>query len=218
MVGLGDLSNGSFSSEARGVSADGSVAVGIGSSTSGTEAFRWTEAGGMVGLGDLAGGSYASYGYGVSADGSVVVGYSSSTSGTEAFRWTEAGGMVGLGDLPGGGFYSYAYDVSADGSVVVGYSGLPSVSEAFIWDEDNGMQSLQSVLEGYGLDLSGWALRRAYGISDDGTVIVGWGTNPLGSQEAFLADLSQVPIPSGLWLLGSGLIALLGIRRRTSER
>ncbi|MCH7603269.1 MAG: hypothetical protein IIB54_10920, partial [Planctomycetes bacterium] len=55
--GLGDLPGGSISSGAWGVSADGSVVVGVSSSTSGQEAFRWTSGGGMVGLGDLAGGN-----------------------------------------------------------------------------------------------------------------------------------------------------------------
>ncbi len=36
-----------------GLSADGSVVVGVSNSASGTEAFRWTAGGGMVGLGDL---------------------------------------------------------------------------------------------------------------------------------------------------------------------
>jgi probable HAF family extracellular repeat protein len=73
--GLGDLSGGTFESAAYGVSADGSVVIGGADSTSGDEAFRWTQAGGMVGLGDLPGGAFGSRAYGVSADGSVVVGY-----------------------------------------------------------------------------------------------------------------------------------------------
>jgi probable HAF family extracellular repeat protein len=107
-MGLGDLPGGSFSSQALGVSADGSVVIGAGSSASGTEAFRWTSGGGMVGLGDLPGGPYFSLPYGVSADGSVVVGRGFSASGIEAFRWTSGGGMVGLGDFPGGSFSSEA--------------------------------------------------------------------------------------------------------------
>ena len=56
-TGLGDLTGGSFQSRAYGVSSDGSVVVGGSSSTSGTEAFRWTSSG-MVGLGDLPGGFF----------------------------------------------------------------------------------------------------------------------------------------------------------------
>jgi probable HAF family extracellular repeat protein len=53
--GLGDLPNGSFYSEAYAVSADGSTVVGIGTSESGYQAFRWTAAGGMAGLGGING-------------------------------------------------------------------------------------------------------------------------------------------------------------------
>jgi hypothetical protein len=43
--------------------------------------------------------------------------------------------------------------------------------------------------EEYGLDLSGWTLYSATGISDDGKVIVGNGFNPMGLAEAWIADL-----------------------------
>ena len=50
IVGLGDLPGGNFSSAAYGVSADGSTVVGFSTSGFGTEAFLWTQEGGMVGL------------------------------------------------------------------------------------------------------------------------------------------------------------------------
>ena len=80
------------------------VVVGVATTVTTVEAFRWTQAGGMVSLGDLPGGAVQSTARGVNADGSVVIGDGTSASGTEAFRWTQAGGMVGLGDLPGGSF------------------------------------------------------------------------------------------------------------------
>ncbi len=207
MVGLGDLSGGSFGSLAYGVSADGSIVVGMGTSASGYEAFRWKDpnCNGLVdpnenlenhpefGLGDLPGGGFISKAYGVSADGSTVVGMGTSVSGTEAFRWTSSGGMVGLGDLSGGGFFSEAYDVSADGSVVVGEgTSAASGNEAFIWDNINGMRSLKDVLvNNFGLDLTGWKLEGARGISDDGVTIVGYGENPSGNTEAWIATLCE---------------------------
>ena len=69
--GLGDLPGGGFGSNAFGVSADGSIVVGVGSSAAGNQAFRWTAAGGMVGLGDLPGGNFDSRANGVSADGAA---------------------------------------------------------------------------------------------------------------------------------------------------
>jgi probable HAF family extracellular repeat protein len=169
----------------------------------------------MVGLGDLPGGSFNSQAFGVSANGSVVVGRGNSASGTEAFRWTSGGGMVGLGDLPGGSFSSLAFDVSADGSVVVGGSVSASGNEAFIWDQENGMQSLQDLLvNDFGLDLTGWTLREARGISADGLTIAGWGINPDGFTEAFVAT---IPEPGTVSLLVLGGIALLRRKRREDQ-
>ena len=82
MVALGDLPGGNVFSQAWAVSADGTTVVGESSTLGGpqllpvTEAFLWTENGGMVGLGDLPGGGFGSEAFDVNADGSVVVGMS----------------------------------------------------------------------------------------------------------------------------------------------
>jgi len=166
-TGLGDLPGGYFSSEAHDVSADGLVVVGKSRSSSGDEAFRWTQSSGIVGIGDLTGGGFSSEARGVSADGSVIVGRSTSGLGEEAFRWTQSGGMVGLSDLPGGNFYSQADDVSSDGSVVVGYSYSGTYGEAFKWTQ-GGMIGLGAP--------PGWrGSSNAYGVSADGSVVVGQG-------------------------------------------
>jgi len=178
MVGLGDLPGGPFNSYGQGVSADSSTVVGSSNSNSGPEAFRWTSNSGMVGLGDLPGGNFCSRAFAVSADGSVVVGYSESVLGKEAFRWTKTEGMQSLGDLPGGDVDGCAWAVSGDGAIIVGSSKSALGMEAFIWDANNGIRSLKLALEkDYGLELTGWTLRIARGISDDGLTIVGWGTN-----------------------------------------
>jgi probable HAF family extracellular repeat protein len=172
----------------------------------------------MVGLGDLPGGTFDSQARGVSANGSVVVGQSNSASGREAFRWTSAGGMVGLGDLPGGSFFGRANGVSADGSVVVGLGSSAVGSEAFVWDATNGMRSIQDILTAQGVDLTGWQLTEGRAVSADGSIIVGYGTNPSGFTEAWLADLSAssevVPEPSTFTLFGLGAVGLAGYRWR----
>jgi probable HAF family extracellular repeat protein len=223
--GLGDFPGGSFDSSVYGALADGSVVVGHGNSTLGYEAFRWEDLNhnGKVdedekldyhpefGLGDLPGGNFYSSAWDISEDGLVVVGRSSSASGMEAFRWTASGGMQGLGDLPGGLFESDAYDVSADGSVVVGYSESLLGNEAFIWDTEHGMRSLRDVLvKDCGLDMTGWTLSNAMGISADGMIIVGYGTNPDGYTEAWMAT---VPEPATVLLLSFGGLLLLKKRR-----
>ncbi|WP_395094048.1 hypothetical protein [Armatimonas sp.] len=101
-TGLGDLAGGSlgswlFFSSANGVSSDGSVVVGESYSASGTEAFRWTQAGGMVNLKDflVAGGVTGlgswtlTWALAISADGTTIVGRGTNPSGqTEAWRAT----------------------------------------------------------------------------------------------------------------------------------
>ncbi|MCH7965585.1 MAG: hypothetical protein IH852_16800, partial [Bacteroidetes bacterium] len=208
---LGDLPGGQNSSVAFAVSADGSVVVGLGFSANGIEAFRWVNDV-MIPLGDLPGGTFQSRAYGVSADGSVVVGYSTSENGSfEAFRW-ENNVMIPLGDLPGGQFFSIANSVSADGSVVVGQGNTANNGgEAFIWTASDSMRLLQDILVSkYGLDLNGWVLKTANGISEDGTVIVGIGTNPNGFIEAWRAVIPRgsgsitviSPFAGELWIAG----------------
>ncbi len=210
MVGLGDLPGGNFESVAFGVSSDGSVIAGYSSSAVSfasyedfTEAFRWTNDGGMVGLGDLPGGFFNGVAYAVSSDGQVIVGKSSSAASfasyegnMEAFLWTSLGGMVGLGDLPGGSFNSSASAVSADGSIIVGEGMTDLGYTAFIWDEAHGMRNLQDVLVNEcHLNLTGWQLWNATGISADGLTIVGYGVNPSGSTEAWVATLPKSVFP-----------------------
>ena len=210
MIGLGFLPGGAQSS-ANAVSADGSTVVGFSEATgfTGGEAFRWTQSGGMVGLGFLPGGTQGfppggifSRANAVSADGSVVVGRSTAPNIAlgEAFRWTQSGGMVALGVLavttPGnlpGNTFSTANAVSADGSIVVGSSSSLSqpTGEAFRWSTTTGMQAIQGLLVASGVNMTGWTLASASGVSADGSVIVGNGQISSSQSEAWLARFSS---------------------------
>jgi uncharacterized membrane protein len=190
---------------ARAVSGDGSVIVGLGyfGNSVEVEAFRWTQAEGVVPLGDLPGGRFRSVAREVSDDGSVVVGVGESESGSEAFRWDAIEGMVGLGLLPGR-TVSVAHGIHAcgDGTVIVGSSTRssenpsPALTRPFVWYRESGMLDLQHVLETlHRLDLSGWTLGSATGVSGDGSTIVGAGQNPDGNREAFIATLPDfIPV------------------------
>ena len=193
---LGDLRGGEFSSEASGVSDDGTVVIGQSKSAqsgSETEAFRWTPAEGMIGLGTLPGGVYRSQSFDVSSDGSVIVGNASSkATPTEAFRWTRNTGMIRIGDLPGGTFTCSALNVSADGRVVVGWGMSDRGFEATKWISADGPDELG--------DLPGGEFRSAATlVSTDGTLIVGYGHSEQGtelvrwSQDGRIESLGDLP-------------------------
>jgi uncharacterized membrane protein len=243
LIGLGDFMNSPFGMHgaANDVSSDGAIVVGsaayraFGMEPSAIyydEAFRWSDTNGnnqaepeeLHGLGFLVPPqgifSPSSEARAVSAYGSVVVGWSVNDAGylrDEAFRWTLTNPDTGEGVMEGLGVlesewigFSYALDVSADGSIIVGTTGMT----AFIWDESNGMRELKIVLEtDYGLDLTGWTLISANGISADGLTIVGSGINPDGNPEAWIVT---IPEPSCLVLFS--LAGLCVVRRRKTLR
>jgi len=95
----------------------------------------------------------------------------------------------------------------------VGYGTTAAGERAFIWDAPNGMRDLRDVLvSDCGLDMAGWTLTEAWDVSDNGLVVVGYGTNPSGQTEAWRAVL---PEPGSCVLLLLGGAALL--RRRSSS-
>ena len=120
-------------------------------------------------------------------------------------------------------FWSQATETSSDGSLVVSLATSESGIAAFVWDSTHGMRELDQVLTGLGLDLTGWWLENATGISADGRVIVGTGTNPNGYYEAWIATFPEpsagLPAlaPVSLGLLG-GLLALVGAARAVGLR
>jgi probable HAF family extracellular repeat protein len=197
---LGFLPGGDYT-EANGVSADGSVIVGGGTTPGGGwHTFRWTQATGLVSLGDLAGGDEFSFAFDVSSDGAVVVGRCSTEKGRFAMRWTQAGGMVSLGDLPrGSGAESAALGVSDDGNVIVGIANFTDTfngdHDAFIWTPSRGMRLLKDALmaDYCAAELEGWRLTSAWSVSGDGRTIVGEGINPQGDAEAFMVRLDAAP-------------------------
>ncbi len=218
LVRLGFVAGTPTESLATGISADGAVVVGYSGNSPGGTAFRWTQATGMVGLGVLAGDEWSAA-TAVSADGAVIVGHSVDqqivVSGGipelrltyRAFRWTSGGGLEALGD-------GEALAVSADGTRVVGKGSGPT--RAFLWDEAHGRRDLRELLEDdYGLDMSGWTLESATGISADGTVIVGTGYNPnvAGTDGNPIAWMVIIPEPGTALLVGAGLVLLSSGRR-----
>jgi uncharacterized membrane protein len=219
-----DIAPSTYDSQPTGMTPDGSLIVGyvyVGNTYRG---YRWTSATGDILLEDLPGGLNFSQALAVSGDGWVVVGFSSSdrNNNGEAVMW-DASGVHPLFDGPFGPYPGTisATGVSYDGSVIVGQY----ETGAFIWDANNGVHNLQSTLSGRGIDMTGWLLTKPTAISSDGRTIVGFGTNPLGQTEGWVAVIpAVVPEPSAFLLLGmSGACALIvttriGRRRHSSAQ
>ena len=193
LTGVGDLPGGLVESGADAVADDGSMVVGVSGSTSGSEAFRWTAAGGIVGMGDLGGGTFGSSATGVSANGSVIVGTGVNSSDlSRGFRWTSGSGMVALNALFCFLCDSYAYGnkVSANGLVAVGAANPDSNSlEAVRWASGGTSISAMGWLSG------GGSFSEATAASSTGSIIVGVSDATAG-QRAFR------------WTSGGGLAAL----------
>jgi len=217
---LGDFEGGALRTTAHGVSGDGEIVVGLGSSARGDEAFRW-QAGSMTPLGDLEGGAFASEAYGISRDGGTIVGFGTSATGREAVRWRD-GAIQTLGVLSGDAS-SVARAASADGSVIVGTSMGPGPSPTlrpFIWDAASGMRDLSVMLTLAGVDLRGVELGTALQISSDGRTIAGTGytwPEPMDLDSyRVVVWVATVPEPSTALLvgLGLGMLARSGARSR----
>ena len=78
------------------------------------------------------------------------------------------------------------------------------------------MQDIETILTNSGIDIAGWNLSRINSISDDGSTIVGVGTNPDGRREAWIATLDgtpyapNTPVPEPLTILGAGTAIAFG--------
>lgn len=212
---LGDLPGGGDAGVAQDATPTGSVIVGETDSSAGPAGFWWN--GSMHALPGLPGAVYRTGALAIADDASTIVGEANSSStGTnfaEPVRWTGASYSLveSLGALPGQtSARGQAIDVTPDGSLIVGTTrDLAGQDVAFLWDAANGMRALAAVLEDeYGLDLDGWELHAANGISAENGVgevtIVGSGTNPSGASEGFVAILSPTACNDGLDNDGDG--------------
>lgn len=192
---LGILPGGLMSSAAA-VSSDGSIVAG--QSDSGGyvyRAFRWTEADRtMLDLGAVAGTGNSSAS-GITGDGSQIVGESFSPAypGVErVFLWTSGSGMTDLGYLPDY-LGAWAVDISTYNSVVAVYLyqlfDNPPLNRAAVWDATHGTRLVTDIVAAAGGDTTGWTLRSIVAISGTGRVVVGYGINPSGRSEPWIARL-----------------------------
>lgn len=141
----GDIRRLNRTGHLKGLSADGSIAIGETASfpSSGWRAFRWTAATGFNRIGTLGGSGNRSQPWDISADGRVIVGWAWGARDQErAFRWTAECGMQDLNNiyeellLPSNSILYRAHAVSADGRYIVGtgWNGNTGRTEAFLLD------------------------------------------------------------------------------------
>jgi uncharacterized membrane protein len=135
-----------------------------------TQAFTWTELGGLVGLPNLALPSRPfSVGNGVNDSGTVVGTGSTTAFGSSPLPLIWQGGVVAQLPLPAGQTLGRANDINASG-VAVGSVGSGSLEFGVVYD--GGSASVITTTTP-----NGSFLRTAFGISDGGR-IVGFGIDP----------------------------------------
>lgn len=172
--------------DSYGVSADGSVIVGQSTFGQNVAAFRW--ASGVWGTLPNVSTASTSFARGVSDNGLVTVGF----SGGQAVRWLGTAAPLLLGTA------GNATAASSTGSIIVGVTGntASGSSAAFLWDAANTARPLSDVLTELGVNLGASSLAEATDVSDNGSVIVGWGNS--GSTEiAWMVNLAGTGV-SGL--------------------
>lgn len=167
MQDLGLLDGGSWA-VARAVSSDGSVVVGeCFIPGSGSRAFRWTFNAGMQDLDSNLPPGTNSSAFAVSSDGTVVAGRSENA----AFRWTIAEGIrTFAGTCDTRSWNSHSWATSNDGRVIVGShtnSSSTPYRRAFHWKQNSGPAKDLGSLFGSDMIIP-------YGVSGDGSVVVGY--------------------------------------------
>lgn len=189
MTGLGDLAGGTYQSEAHAVTPDGTRVTGYGTAAN-QHIFTWNAGDGMQ---DYYAGAGA---YGLSADGSQLVGYINATfvipniitlNYRRAARWNGGTATVLGPESSGQSVDSVFNGMTPDAALAVGsFKNSSGPYYAVSHDAYNGIRNLKEVLTTGGIDMTGWELTAATAISADGSVIVGYGTNPAGQTEAWM--------------------------------
>lgn len=189
MVDLGKLP-GTTQCSPNGTNDDGSVVVGICNVEApppAAQAFVWRQGNGMVALEPVTA-TQAAAAYGVSGDGKVVVGSANSGGSNFPATWDETGALTLVTETSTLRYGSLT-DVNGDGSVAIGHVRLNGTYQPVIWDAVHGLRSITTLLSELSLLPDGWVLTSAKDISRDGKVIVGYGTNPAGRSEGWIARL-----------------------------
>jgi probable HAF family extracellular repeat protein len=179
------------SSFAQGVSGDGRIIVGASvfdPNNQALQAVMWRE-NIIAPLPFLKPGDNDGFALAANADGSIILG----TSGVrgepdEASVLWEDGSPSSIGST-GIGFST----IDATGQVTAGMS--IAQQAAYRWTSADGIQSIRSLLNKAGVDTASWREFEAAYVNGNGRVFAGYGTDPNGALQAFIARL---PLPASL--------------------
>lgn len=139
------------------------------------------------------------------------------TDGTQGYQWNDADGLLTLTldpvDLTGYRSSALSFDLFVAGT---GYEADDSFS---VWADGASLLSLgETELEG-SLGDSWTSFDLSLGAFDGSMVTVAFGGDTNSGSENFYLDnvrfdATVVPVPAAVWLLGAGVVALVGLGRR----
>ncbi len=143
-----------------------------------------------------------------SNDSGQVIGSAFFSAAEKNHAFLYSGGILSdLGTF--GGIMSMALGINTKGQIV-GYSYDSEYNPSPFFYENGQTVDVWSQVA----NAAGWTIQRAYDINDNGQII---GTGTLnGVMHGFLLtpDAAPVPIPPAFYMFGSGLLSLIGVRRR----
>ncbi len=201
LVPLGFLNPGDDFSTigARGISSDGSVAVGVssvpdlfGDIVAGNRAFRYVHGSGMTALPLLPGGAGNSA-FAVTPDGNLVLGAGGSSAypNGEFIKWDMITGTTeALGSAEPTMIPRPIGSITADGQVAVVSFYDPEFlapNKSYVRNA-HGWFALSTVMADAGVDLTGWVLGQVWGVSPDGTLLFGAAQHD-GHNEGWVSEL-----------------------------
>lgn len=190
-------------SSAQAVSADGHVIAGACSGSTGVRAAYWRDGTpNLISYLPNTAISKFSRTFAMARDGSYIVGESTSGAAGNAeapFRFAVATGVVQqIGTNPAN-IRMIATGVSSRGEIIVGhyFSLITAQREgAWIWRDGHGVVNMQDMLTNeLGVNITGWNLKAAMDVSDDGSVVVGEGINPAGQSVGWAVRITGNPAP-----------------------
>jgi outer membrane autotransporter protein len=191
--GLGYLSGGTYS-QAQFVSDNGSVIAGKAIDSSSNQQYvRWVGNNPIEQLSIPSG--YAPLNlFAISHDGSVILGNVVDINNADpAIEWVGSNATPTiLGMLPGGSF-SEAHAISANNRVIVGNGDEASsigYATAIEWVDGGPVERVSDALTAKGVNVTGWDLQEATGVSANGNIVTGFGTDASNNNVVFLANIA----------------------------